>query len=72
VYPTGSWIAPSTQRAPIGVRLSNLTGEKEAIHTTFNLTVHEIVDITAEGQSPFAFFLTRNIDPETSLNSVRC
>jgi VWFA-related protein len=67
VYPTVSWIAPSTQRAAIGVRLSNLTGEKEAIHTSFNLTVHEIVDITSEGQSPFAFFLTRNVDPETSL-----
>jgi len=61
-----AWIAPSTARAGISVRLRNLVGQKEAMRSHFNLTVHDVVDISAEAQSPFAFFLDRRFDPLTA------
>jgi VWFA-related protein len=57
VFPTLTWIEPSTGRAAINARLSRVVGEKEPIRTYFNLSLHDIVDISAEAQSPFAFFL---------------
>jgi VWFA-related protein len=61
-----TWLAPSVERAPIAARLANLIGQKEAVHSKFNLTLHDIVDITAEAQSPFAFFADRRFDPATA------
>jgi VWFA-related protein len=67
------WAAPSTARAGISVRLSNLVGQKEAMRSHFNLTLHDVVDISAEAQSPFAFFLDRRLDPSnaTEVSPVR-
>jgi VWFA-related protein len=61
VFPTTMWIPPTTQRAPIGVRLANLVGEKEPLRSYYNLSPHEIVDITAQSTNPNSFLLnTRN------------
>jgi VWFA-related protein len=58
VYPRVSWIAPTTQRAALGVRLANLTGQKEPLRGRFNLSPHEIVDITAQATNPNSFLMT--------------
>jgi VWFA-related protein len=57
VFPTLTWIEPSTGRAAISARLNNVVGEKEPIRSYFSLSLHDIVDISAESQSPFAFFI---------------
>jgi VWFA-related protein len=58
IAPDGGWMEPSTERMPISVRLENLHGTKEPLNSYYNLTPHEIVDITTESQNPFSF-LTR-------------
>lgn len=55
VYPTVTWIPPTTQRAVLAVRLNNLVGEKESLRSYYNLAPHEIVDITAQSTSPNSF-----------------
>src|SRR5207249_4251057 len=54
-YPSRVWMPPTTQRAPLSVRLANLTGEKEALRSYYNLKPHEIVDITAQSTNPNSF-----------------
>ncbi len=56
-FPTVMWIPPTTQRAPVGVRLTNLVGEKEPMRSYYNLSPHEIVDITAQSTNPNSFLL---------------
>jgi VWFA-related protein len=55
VFPTVTWIPPTTQRAPIAVRLESVHGEKEPIRSYYNLAPHEIVDITAQSTNPNSF-----------------
>jgi VWFA-related protein len=56
-FPTVMWIPPTTQRAPIGVRLANMMGEKEPLRSYYNLSPHEIVDITAQNTNPNSFLM---------------
>lgn len=60
VFPSVMWVPPTTQRAPLGVRLTNLIGEKEPLRSYYNLTPHEIVDITAQSTNPNSFLLLRS------------
>ena len=60
VYPRVAWIPPTTQRAALGVRLANLTGQKEPLRSRFNLSPHEIVDITAQATNPNSFLMGRS------------
>jgi VWFA-related protein len=47
--------------------LSNLVGERQALRSFYNLSPHEIVDITTESTNPFAFFMGPSLDdPETA------
>jgi VWFA-related protein len=55
VYPTVTWIPPTTQRAVLAARLNNLVGEKEVLRSYYNLAPHEIVDITAQSTNPNSF-----------------
>lgn len=55
VYPTGSQIAPTTQRAPITISLGRVTGQKDPLRTHYNLRPWEIVDITAQMSNPNSF-----------------
>jgi VWFA-related protein len=61
-YPTQTWILPTTQRAPVQARLKNLVGERQALRSYYNLSPHEIVDITTEATNPFAFFMGGGLD----------
>lgn len=84
LYPTVSWVPPTTQRASLGVRLSNLVGEKEPIHSYYNLSPHEIVDITAQATNPNSFLIlsrtgtpdqqleARALDPVLQIQSREC
>ena len=84
VYPTIQWIPPSTQRAPLSVRLSKLVGEKEPIRSYYNLSPHEIVDITAQSTNPNSFLTVartgtiaerngaRALDPVLKIQSREC
>ena len=61
VYPTVMWIPPTTQRATLAVRLANLVGERQPLRSYYNLSPHEIVDITAQSTNPNSFLTaTRN------------
>jgi VWFA-related protein len=82
-FPTVMWIPPTTQRAPIGVRLANMIGEKEPLRSYYNLSPHEIVDITAQSTSPNSFLRnSRNgvvgerdvvsLDPVLKIQSREC
>jgi VWFA-related protein len=55
VYPTGTQIAPTTQRAPITISLGRVTGQKDPLRTHYNLRPWEIVDITAQMSNPNSF-----------------
>lgn len=55
VYPTGTQIAPTTQRAPLTISLGRVTGQKDPIRTHYNLRPWEIVDITAQMSNPNSF-----------------
>ncbi len=84
VYPTIQWIPPSTQRAPLSVRLSKLVGEKEPIRSYYDLSPHEIVDITAQSTNPNSFLTVartgtiaerngaRALDPVLKIQSREC
>ena len=69
IYPSKVWIAPTTQRAAPAVRLENLVGEKEPLRSYYNLTPHEIVDITAQSTNPNSFLTNiRNQGVTTQTN----
>jgi VWFA-related protein len=63
VFPTGVWIPPATDRSTVGIRLDRTVGEKQAIRSRFNLSVSEIVDITAQSSNPNSFLTMRNTVP---------
>ena len=63
VFPTGVWIPPTTDRSTVGIRLDRTVGEKQAIRSRFNLSVSEIVDITAQSTNPNSFLTMRNTAP---------
>ena len=84
VFPSVMWLPPTTQRAPVGVRLANLTGEKEPLRSYYNLAPHEIVDITAQSTNPNSFLLlsrtgavreresARALDPVLRIQAREC
>jgi len=55
VYPSGTQIAPTTQRAPVTITLGRVTGQKDPIRTHYNLRPWEIVDITTQMSNPNSF-----------------
>lgn len=55
VYPAGTAIAPTTQRAPITITLGRVVGQKDPLRTHYNLRPWEIVDITAQTSNPNSF-----------------
>ena len=55
VSPTDIWMAPTTERAPIRVRLAQIIGERQSLHSRYNLTASEVVDITAQSNNPNSF-----------------
>src|SRR6478672_802612 len=55
VYPAGTQIAPTTQRAPLTISLERVTGQKDPLRTHYNLRPWEIVDITAQMSNPNSF-----------------
>lgn len=55
VYPAGTSIAPTTQRAPITITLGRVVGQKDPLRTHYNLRPWEIVDITAQTSNPNSF-----------------
>src|SRR4029453_8576139 len=63
VFPTGVWIPPTTDRSSAGIRLDRNIGEKQSIRSSFNLSVSEIVDITAQSTNPNSFLTMRNTAP---------
>jgi VWFA-related protein len=54
-FPRGTWIPPTTERAPLRVALSLVVGGKQPLWSTFHLRPAEIVDITAESTNPHSF-----------------
>lgn len=67
VYPTGSQIAPTTQRTPITISLGRVTGQKDQLRTQYNLRPWEIVDITAQMSNPNSFLsAARNVQNPTA------
>ena len=84
VYPTVQWVPPSTQRTPLSVRLSHIVGEKEPLQSYYNLSPHEIVDITAQSTNPNSFLTVarsgtvaqrqgaRALDPVLKIQSREC
>ena len=70
VYPTGSQIAPTTQRAPITISLGRVTGQKDPLRTHYNLRPWEIVDITAQMSNPNSFLTaTRTAENPATVES---
>ncbi len=59
IFPTGIWIPPTTDRSAVGIRLDRTIGQKQAIRSHFNLSVSEIVDITAQSSNPNSFLTMR-------------
>jgi len=81
VYPTGIWIAPTTERAPVRARLSTIIGERQPLRSYYNLTAAEIVDITAQATNPNSFLnavrggndpATENLDPVRMVQRREC
>jgi VWFA-related protein len=67
VYPAGTSIAPTTQRAPLTVTLGRVIGQKDPIRSHYNLRPWEIVDITAQTSNPNSFLTAaRNITNPTA------
>jgi VWFA-related protein len=54
-FPRGTWIPPTTQRAPLRVALSLAIGGKQPLWNSYHLRPAEIVDITAESTNPHSF-----------------
>lgn len=72
VYPSRVWIAPTTQRAPLSVRLEKVIGEKQPLRSYYNLKPHEIVDITAQSTNPNSFLINvRNSNNNGQLATAR-
>ena len=71
VFPTGVWIPPTTDRSTVGIRLDRTVGEKQAIRSHFNLSVSEIVDITAQSTNPNSFLTMRNTAPADDATLVQ-
>jgi VWFA-related protein len=55
VYPNNIWMEPTTERAPIRVRLAAILGDRQPLRSQYNLTASEIVDITAQANNPNSF-----------------
>ncbi len=83
VFPTGVWIPPTTDRSAVGIRLDRTIGEKQTIRSHFNLSVSEIVDITAQSSNPNSFLTMRTapvvddatltqMDPVRAVRSREC
>src|SRR6185436_17016564 len=67
VYPAGSQILPTTQRAPLTISLGRVTGQKDSLRTHYNLRPWEIVDITAQMSNPNSFLTAaRNVTNPTA------
>ena len=60
VYPAGTSIAPTTQRAPLTITLGRVVGQKDPLRTHYNLRPWEIVDITAQTSNPNSFLTAAN------------
>ena len=60
VYPAGTSIAPTTQRAPVTITLGRVVGQKDPLRTHYNLRPWEIVDITAQTSNPNSFLTAAN------------
>lgn len=54
-FPRGTWIPPTTERAPLRVALSLTIGGKQPLWSSFHLRPGEIVDITAQNTNPNSF-----------------
>jgi VWFA-related protein len=74
VYPGGANIAPTTERAPLGVSLERVTGHRDPLRTHYNLRPFEIVDITGQATNPQSFLTAARgrdavtvTDPETAV-----
>jgi VWFA-related protein len=52
IYPSGVWIYPTTDRAPLRVALSRVFGSRAPLQSIYNLRPWEIVDITAQPTNP--------------------
>jgi VWFA-related protein len=66
VYPAGTSIAPTMQRAPITITLGRVVGQKDPLRSHYNLRPWEIVDITAQTSNPNSFLTAaRNITNPT-------
>jgi VWFA-related protein len=83
VFPTGIWIPPTTDRSSVGIRLDRTIGEKQTIRSHYNLSVSEIVDITAQSSNPNSFLTMRTapvvddatlaqMDPVRAVRSREC
>jgi VWFA-related protein len=55
MYPSRLWVEPTTERASLSIKLGNVVGIKEPLHSYYHLKPHEIVDITAQSTSPNSF-----------------
>jgi VWFA-related protein len=66
VFPAGAQIAPTTERAPVRVRLENVIGQKQVLHSYYNLKPFEIVDITAQSTNPNSFLYQSRGQPSAS------
>src|SRR5580765_2553169 len=67
VYPAGTQIAPTMQRAPITITLGRVVGQKDPLRSHYNLRPWEIVDITAQTSNPNSFLTAaRNISNPTA------
>jgi len=67
VYPAGTSIAPTMQRAPITITLGRVVGQKDPLRSHYNLRPWEIVDITAQTSNPNSFLTaSRNITNPTA------
>ena len=67
VYPAGTSIAPTVQRAPITITLGRVVGQKDPLRSHYNLRPWEIVDITAQTSNPNSFLTAaRNITSPTA------
>jgi VWFA-related protein len=87
IFPTHSWIEPTTARAALAVRLNSILGEKQPLKSYYHLKPHEIVDITAQSTNPNSFLagsraanavnqnaqaVSRGLDPVLAIQSREC
>jgi hypothetical protein len=73
VYPDGSSIAPTTERAPVRAALGTVLGRRPPLRSQFNLSPTEIVDITAASTSASTFAnAARADDPLFAVQQREC